>query len=571
LKDFKGALKENPMKINNEEFQMFLRTDFAMFVERSFRELNPETTYLRNWHIEVIADALEQCRLGKLRRLVINVPPRSLKSHMTSICFVAWLLGHNPSSQIICASYAQDLADKLAGDCRSLVTSPWYRSLFPGTRLATRRPPVSDFTTTEKGFRLATSVGGVLTGRGADFVIIDDPLKPEEALSETQRKAANNWFDHTLISRLNSKRDGCVILVMQRLHEDDLVGHVLRQGGWRQLKFPAIAEENETFRIKTPYGRKIVSRKQGEALHPEREPLAVLEQVREIQGEYNFAGQYQQAPAPLGGGLVKAEWFKTYSAVDRPEKFEMMFQSWDTANKPSELSDFSVCTTWAVKEKHLYLLHVFRKRLGYPELKRAVREQALAFDPQTIIIEDKASGTQLIQELIDDRLHAIKRYEPTMDKIMRMHSVTNTIENGFVHLPEKAAWVGEYLHELTIFPNGKYDDQADSTSQALDWFKNSFAHGQYGLLDFKKREEMKIMLANGRTTVPESMPCTGCNDLMRQSIPGGLRCANCGTQWLHPQPRSHYPTRADIINSGSFTASGRTFSNLLGTGTRRWK
>ena len=170
--------------------------------------------------------------------------------------------------------------------------------------------------TTERGFRLATSVGGVLTGRGADFIIIDDPLKPDEALSETQRKAVNEWYDHTLISRLNNKRDGCIILIMQRLHEDDLVGHVLQQGDWRVLKFPAIAEENETHVIQTPYGRKVFHRKEGEALHPEREPLEVLAQIREIQGEYNFAGQYQQAPAPLGGGMVNAEWFKTYTAAN---------------------------------------------------------------------------------------------------------------------------------------------------------------------------------------------------------------------------------------------------------------
>jgi hypothetical protein len=216
------------MKINWPEYASILKNDFVSFVERSFYELNPETTYLPNWHIELIAAALEECRMGKSTRLIINVPPRSLKSHMASIAFVAWLLGQNPTAQIICASYAQDLADKLAGDCRSLMMSQWYQELFPATRLATRRPAVNDFMTTEKGTRLATSVGGVLTGRGADFIIIDDPLKPDEALSEVQRRNVNDWYDHTLISRLNDKRTGCIILIMQRLHEDDLVGHVLR-------------------------------------------------------------------------------------------------------------------------------------------------------------------------------------------------------------------------------------------------------------------------------------------------------------------------------------------------------
>jgi predicted phage terminase large subunit-like protein len=542
------------MRISKEEFNLFLRTDLVAFVQRCFRELNPVTAYLHNWHIEVIAEGLEQCRMGKLRRLIINVPPRSLKSHMTSVSFVAWLLGHNPAAQVICASYAQDLADKLAVDCRSVVAAEWYQSLFPATRLAMRKPAVNDFMTTGRGSRLATSVGGVLTGRGADFIIIDDPLKPDEALSETQRNAVNEWYDHTLISRLNSKRDGCIILIMQRLHEDDLVGHVLQQGDWRVLKFPAIAQENETHEIQTLYGGKVFHRKEGEALHPEREPLEVLTQIREIQGEYTFAGQYQQAPAPLGGGMVKAEWFETYAANERPAKFEMVFQSWDTANKPTELSDYSVSSTWGVKDKHLYLIHVYRKRVGYPELKRAVRDQAEAFSPQTILIEDKASGTQLIQELISEGMHAIKKYEPTMDKTMRMHTVTSTIENGFVHLPDKAAWLNEYLHELATFPKGKYDDQADSTSQALDWFKNNSANGVYGLNEYWKREQERIKAAQQATTIPESMPCPTCNGVMSQRIANGLRCAQCGAQWSPPgaQPRVRYLTRADIFNGVKF-------------------
>ena len=260
---------------------------------------------------------------------------------------------------------------------------------------------------------------------------------------------------------------------MQSLHEDDLVGHVLGVEPWKVIRFPAIAEEDETHVIETPYGTRRFKRRAGEALHPEREPLEVLNRIREALGEYNFAGQYQQAPAPLGGGLVKAEWFKTYTAADVPQKFEMILQSWDSANKPTELSDYSVCTTWGIKEKHIYLLHVCRKRLGYPELKRLVREQAEAFHPATILIEDRASGTQLIQELISEGLYAVKKYEPTNDKITRMNYVTNTIENGLVHLPDKAFWLAEYLHELTTFPKGKNDDQADSTSQALDWFKNN--------------------------------------------------------------------------------------------------
>ena len=440
---------------------------------------------------------LEACWRGETKRLIINVPPRSLKSQAASVAFPAWLLGQKPGAQIICASYGQDLANKHAIDCRAVLSSGFYRSIFP-TRLSPQRQAVHEFMTTQKGVRLATSVGGVLTGRGADYIIIDDPLKPDEALSETQRNAANAWYDHTLYSRLNDKKTGCIILIMQRLHEDDLVGHVLGQGGnWKVLRFPAIAEEDEAYTIQTSLGPQQFSRRIGEALHPDRESLEILQNIRETQGEYNFAGQYQQAPAPLGGGMVKAGWFKTYSQNELPPKFEMVFQSWDTANKPTELSDYSVCTTWGVKEKHVYLLHVLRRRMDYPALKRAVAEQAVAFCPKTILIEDKASGTQLIQELIHDGVHGVSRYEPTMDKIMRLHNVSSTIENGFVHLPEKAEWLPEYLHELTTFPKGKHDDQADSTSQALDWVRQGYWGPGMGIFHYYRMEHEKMMKEQG--------------------------------------------------------------------------
>src|SRR5262249_10991449 len=283
--------------------------------------------------------------------------------------------------------------------------------------------------------------------------------------------SVNNWFDHSLYTRLNNKSTGCIIIVMQRLHEDDLVGHVLRFPGWTILRFPGIAEEDEFYEFETPLGLRTHHRRRGEALHPERESLEALASLRATLGEYHFAGQYQQAPAPLGGGLVKMEWFKTYSGADRPSSFDSIFQSWDTANKPAELSDFSVGTTWGIKGKNIYLLNVFRHRLDYPSLKRAVREQAAAFSAKNILIEDKASGTQLIQELSGEGMHGVKRYKSNLNKVMRMQSVTSTIENGCVYLPEAAHWLADYRHELSVFPNGKYDDQADSTSQALNWVK----------------------------------------------------------------------------------------------------
>src|SRR5207247_1140896 len=193
--------------LTRAEYETLLRQDLGTFAARCFQDLNPQTDLAMNWHLEVIAAKLTEVREGRIRRLIINLPPRHLKSLMASIAFPAWCLGHDPSAQILCVSYAQDLADNLARDCRGIMMSPWYRQIFP-TRLAPHRQAVQEFITTRQGYRLATSTGGVLTGRGADIILIDDPLKPEEALSDAQRQACNEWVVHTLTSRLHDKPSG---------------------------------------------------------------------------------------------------------------------------------------------------------------------------------------------------------------------------------------------------------------------------------------------------------------------------------------------------------------------------
>jgi predicted phage terminase large subunit-like protein len=197
------------------------------------------------------------------------------------------------------------------------------------------------------------------------------------------------------------------------------------------------------------------SRRAGEILHPDRESSETLDRIRRTIGEYNFAGQYQQTPAPLGGGMIKEAWFKRYGPNDLPDKFSQILQSWDTANKPTELSDYSACTTWGIKDQRLFLLNVLRRRMAYPDLKRAVRELWQSYNAGVVLIEDKASGIQLIQELTEEGIHAVTRFKPEYDKVMRLHAQTATIENGFVYLPIEAPWLVEYLHELTTFPNAK--------------------------------------------------------------------------------------------------------------------
>ena len=294
-------------------------------------------------------------------------------------------------------------------------------------------------------------------------------MKPTDAMSESRRSAANEWFNSTLFSRLNDKANGKIVIVMQRLHEDDLAGHVLRQEGWEVVSFPAIAEDDELHVVERRFGKRPFGRKCGEALDPAREPLEILERIRETIGEYNFAAQYQQRPAPAGGGMIKAAWFRRYRPDEIPPPqdlirgrgFDRIIQSWDTANKPSELADYSVCTTWGLKGPNFHLLDVLRKKLSFPELKRAVIDQEARFSPQAILIEDRASGTQLIQELIAAGCSRATRYSPEGDKVMRLHAQTATIENGFVFLPEEAPWLADYLAELTAFPAGRHDDQVE--------------------------------------------------------------------------------------------------------------
>jgi predicted phage terminase large subunit-like protein len=297
-----------------------------------------------------------------------------------------------------------------------------------------------------------------------------DPIKADDAQSDTRRRSVNEWYDNTLRSRLNNQETGAIIIVMQRLHADDLVAHVQQAEAWDVLSFPAIAEQDETHHIPTPYGHKQIKRNAGDVLHPRLLSESTLETQRRAMTEYNFTAQYQQNPQPPSGIIVKRDWLKFYAPTDRPQKFDQVVQSWDTANKDSELANFSVCTTWGKTNRHMYLLDVFRRKLNFPDLKRAVRQQANLYNADLVLVEDKASGTSLIQELQADGFWQV-RAAPALegDKIMRLHSQTAKIESGFALFPMNAPWLDTYLHELTGFPNAKHDDQVDSTVFALAW------------------------------------------------------------------------------------------------------
>jgi predicted phage terminase large subunit-like protein len=410
---------------------------------------------------------LQQCIIGDLKRLIIAVPPRSLKSICASVAFPAWVLGNNPSQRIICASYSSDLASKHARDCRTIMESGWYQGAFPNTRLSDEKNTETYFVTTKQGYRYATSVGGSLTGFGGNIIIIDDLLKPDDALSDTKRAAVDDWFNGTLYSRSDDKRDGVIILIMQRLHIDDLVGHVLQQERWVQLKLPAIAEEQERIEIGE---HEIHTRQVGDLLHPERESTRELDRMKVVLGSQNFSAQYQQNPVPLEGGLIKWSWFQPYDRI--PETIDSVIQSWDTAAKPGESNDYSVCTTWLTDGNHYYLKDILRQRLNCPDLKKMLINHALLHQADTIIIEDTGSGTALIQELQQDRglrTPVPIGFKPKGDKLTRMCAQSAKIEAGQVLIPVTAGWLGEFQTEVLRFPRGRHDDQIDSMSQFLAW------------------------------------------------------------------------------------------------------
>ncbi|MGA2908979.1 MAG: phage terminase large subunit [Terracidiphilus sp.] len=459
-----------PSPLSTAEYHALLRRDLDAFIERAFYELNPQSTFLPGQYIELLAATLDKCRKGETKRLIINLPPRTLKSHAASVAFPAWLLGHDPTIQIICASYGQDLADKHARDCRTLMNSDFYRRLFPAATLSDAKLAVNDFMTVAQGFRMSTSVGGVLTGRGADVIILDDILKPEDALSETRRKAANEWYFSTLLSRLNSKEHGVIIIVMQRLHQEDLVGEVTDREPWEVLSLPAIAIDDEEYLYENIFGEKSFERKAGEALHAERDSVETYRKIREAVGEYNFQSQYQQSPMSREGGLVKKSWLKFYEPGQFPSDFSWTLQSWDTACKIRDTNDYSVCTTWKLIGRNYYLLDVFRERLTYPELKRRAIELFKKFQPFKVVIEDQASGTALIQEITTEGVYCAEAYKPApgSDKQVRFAAHSIKFENGRVFLPNQALWLDEYIREITGFPGSKHDDQVDSTSQALE-------------------------------------------------------------------------------------------------------
>lgn len=443
-----------------------VRDSLAATIEMSFATISPGQAYIPGWHIEAMAYQLERLERGEINRLIITLPPRNLKSIAASVAFAAWCLGRDPTRRIIGVSYGQELAGKHSRDCRAVMQSPWYRSAFPNTHIDPKKNTESEFATTRKGFRMATSIGGSLTGRGGDLIIIDDPHKPDEVLSDDQREKVHSWFGNTLLSRLDNKHEGAIVVIQQRVHEDDLAGRLIEKGGWVHLNLPAIAEEAETIAVGPGMTKR---RRPGDVLHPERESLADLEALKRDMGSYTFAGQYQQNPVPAGGGLVQLKWLRTYEKLPPSKAGDLIIQSWDTALTAKETSDYSVCLTFLRQGKNHYLLDVFRDRLEFPSLEPKVIELAAKFAASYVIIEDAGSGTALIQCLRHVPDLRVGRMKPSTDKATRLMTQSPAIEQGYLHVPQDAPWLATFVREVTRFPKSRHDDQVDALSQYLEY------------------------------------------------------------------------------------------------------
>lgn len=439
----------------------------AGFIGRSLELLHPGTHFTPNWHIDLIAEYLNACADGQINRLIINLPPRSLKSHAVSVAWPAWLLGKNPGQKIIVASYSSALALKHSMDCRALMQSEWYKDLFREVAISREQNEKRKFMTTERGFRLATSTGGTLTGEGGRFLIADDPSNGSQMSSRRMRERAVEWFRHTFMTRQDDPANGAYIIVMQRLHPEDLTGALLSSESgklWEHLVIPAVETERRVYQC----GRVSYERAQGELLNPDRMGLEDMERLKLDLGSHVFAAQYQQAPVSIRGRLILPAWLGRFTEAPQGT----VVQSWDTAVKATEANDYSVCLSWVVAADGYYLTHIWREAVEYPRLKSQLLEMAEQQQPDTIIIEDTATGQALIQELRTRTRLPVIGMRPKGDKLTRLMRVHGLFEAGKVKLPESAPWLADYLNELTAFPEGKHDDMVDATTQFLEWAKS---------------------------------------------------------------------------------------------------
>lgn len=474
----RDALARNRALVRTKLAERDLRT----FVVEAWPHVEPGQPLTPGRHIDLLCELLMALVRGELsaQHLVINMPPRHMKSRLVCVLFPAWLWLHWPEARIMAASYAQSLATRDAVATRALIRTPWYQSRWAGRfSLVRGQDEKTRYDNDHRGMRLATSVGGAATGEGGDVLLLDDPHKIEERDSATQRQATLDWLDRTWSTRLNNPDRGVRVTVMQRLHADDVTGHVLaqaQQGGEpvEHVALPAQYEASHPFLSPRDWRKT-----EGEPLWPERYGIPRLTALRVALGSQDAAGLLDQRPSPAEGIEVKREWWRTWSSP--PAGINELVFSWDASFKDLATSDYVVGQLWARISARFALLWQVRGRMSYTGLRRAVENaHAMATDPNGWVqqlapgilpyhlVEDKANGTAVIDDLRNS-IPGLVPVEPQGGKVARARAVSPMIEAGNVYLPHPsiAPWVGEYIEEWAAFPAGANDDQVDATSQAL--------------------------------------------------------------------------------------------------------
>jgi predicted phage terminase large subunit-like protein len=475
------------------------------FVREGWSLLEPVSTLIWNWHLSFICNYLTLIRDGEFRKqnpelegIIFNVPPRTMKSLLISVFFPIWVWTTHPSRRFMFASYSEKLSTQHSILRRSLIESDWYKKDWGSQFSISRDQNVkSHYENSARGAMFSTGMQSTATGMGGDVLIFDDPLNPEQAISQLEREAVNLRFDTTFRSRINDPATGVKIIIMQRLHELDLTGHVLARESqrWKHISLPAIAEQDEKSWHLTD-GTHLATRKAGDLLWPERLPQSFLDSQRVGMGSWAFNGQYQQRPAPLDGGIIKRQWVRFYRQL--PEKFEFMVQSWDCTFSGGHDNDFVAGQVWARSGgKYLMLPYRTYERLDFGPTMAAIKSCHARF-PQAhaVLIEDKANGPAIVSELRKE-IPGVVAVNPEGGKLARAQATAPLWEAGSIELPDPQVfgitWMEDYLHNMCAFPKAAHDDDVDATSQALIYMRSRLGGG---IVEFYRQQ------ASGEITQP---------------------------------------------------------------------
>lgn len=427
--------------------------------------------YQVNWHHRNIANVLDKWVNREIKRLMIFCPPRHGKSELVSRRLPAFIFGRNPDARIIATSYSGSLAMAMCRDVQRIMDSPEYSELFPHVKPGDSKRYIRTSEQFEiigyKGHYFSAGVGGGITGYGADYAIIDDPIKNrEEAESLTYRNKVYDWFTSTLYTRL--EKDACILITLTRWHQDDLAGRLLRLSRedpeadqWHIISYPAIFDERLDYIDPTD------PRKHGEALWPEKYDEQVLATTKATIGSYQWSALYQQSPSPPQGNIFKREWFKYYKQP--PTHFDEIIQSWDFTFKDAKSSDYVAGGVWGRKGADKYLLDVVHDRMDFVSSVKAIKELSAKWpQARAKIVEDRANGPAIIN-LLKHEISGLIPWTPTGSKIERAYAVQPQFEAGNVYIPDPsiARWVRDYVEEMVNFPSAPHDDFVDMTTQAL--------------------------------------------------------------------------------------------------------